>query len=188
MRGGALGDGLKRRAGMGHQIQPGLMHVVVVGHGRDINHAFVRRIPDLAPAGAHLNGVIAQTQHQIGLLDQRHQMFVGQGRQARAAKAQRMILGDHALGLVGGHEGNAEMFQKRLHHIARIVIQHIQTHNRDRPFRLRNPSAGLRHTVTFGRDGGNLGAAARFNPRHTRIRDRDRHVDMHRAGAWLVGQ
>src|SRR3546814_13183391 len=53
----ALADRLQRTPRVCDEVDSRLVHVVAVGHGGDVDDLHRRRVPALAPAAAHLDGV-----------------------------------------------------------------------------------------------------------------------------------
>ena len=94
-----------------------------------------------------------------------------------------MILGDHTLGLVGGDEGNGEMFQEGTQHATAVAAQHVQPDNRQRARRAGQPALGAGQVGALRRGRAGRDAAARLRGCDPGIGHADRHVDMDRAGA-----
>ncbi len=62
---------LKRGTDMAGEADARLMHVMGIFDGLKIHDALLGDVPDVAPAGAHFDGVVAQEKDNVGLLDQR---------------------------------------------------------------------------------------------------------------------
>jgi hypothetical protein len=97
----------------------------------------------IAPAGAHLDGVVAGQNQQIALLDQREQQRVGLRRQAGGAQAERFVLGQHALGLVGREQRYALLPGEGGDARLGTLVQRVDARHQQRPLGVAQPPARL---------------------------------------------
>ena len=127
-----------------------MVHVVAVRRMGELDGH--RRIPRVAPARAHLDRVIARGDHAVRARQRRHQDRVRFRAEPVPAKAERVVLRDHALGLVGGCDRHAVAFR--------------EGRERARPLRLlEQVEPGDDHRALGGREAGTRGLERRSRGR-----------------------
>ena len=107
---------------MGHKLQGRLVHVMDVWLGRNLDHIYLVRVPNITPTDAHLNWVIASADNQIRLANEGQKDVVVTGRQSGPPKTQRMIFWQDTFRLVRGDNRHVLAFAKTLDGRACIVF------------------------------------------------------------------
>ena len=120
------------------------MHVVCVCLGGDLDHPLAVHIPGVTPAGAHLDGIVAQRQDQIGFFNQRQKVRVCKRRQPRSAKTQGMVFGQDALCFVRRDKGDLMGLKERAQGRPRCLGDGVKANDCKRVFRISQPGVRLR--------------------------------------------
>ena len=174
---------------MGVEGHAGVMHVGIFGRGQQLDDCLLRRVPEVLPAGAHLDRVIAREQDEIRRLDHRFQMRVGERRQAGATEGQRVVFRQHPLGLVAGDHRRAEFPGELRQRFGSVLIDHVEPGDDQRAFGLGQRGTGGIQSVSR-RGSGELGSRAsdRFGVCDLFRGDGDGQVDMHGARPVCHGE
>ena len=161
-----------------------LVHVVGVGNRRELQHAGAAG-PRIAPAGAHLNRVVAGEDHQIALLHERQQQRIRLRRESGGTETERIILGDDPLCLVGREQRDVLLPREGGDGGLGTLTENVDARHQQRPLGVAQPSARLVEGRTRGRR-----AAHRVHPAGgdivglLRRGDADGYVDQH--GSRLI--
>ena len=185
---GAVRQRGERRRHPGGEGEARSVHVGKPRHRGDLDHGLTERVPDVLPAGPHLDRVVAGQKDQVGGAEEGQKVAVRQRRQSRPAKRARVVFGHEALGAVGGDDRHVMVFGEIADRLARAFVQRIDPGKQDRPFGLGQSGAGAFE----------IGARRRCGRRGERAADRagqgrrvglgHRHVDMDRPRLRLAGK
>ena len=184
----AVGQRGERRRHPGCEGNGRAVHVGQPRHRGDIDDCLGAGVPDVLPAGPHLDRVIAGQKDEVGRAEERQKVAVGQRRKSRPAKRKRVVLGHEPLGAVGGDDRHAMGFGECADCPACVFVQRIDPGKQDRPFGPGERGPGAVEIGPRRRCGRRGEGAADRAGQGRRICRLHRHVDMDRARLRLAGK